>query len=108
MSAASLELQSKYTKQEKIGEGTYGEVYKGRSKATGEQVALKKIKVVCGCWTPSALPPPPCPRCAAQRACQHCDTSLLVVVHVCPTTWRRRQWLVWGRGGDAGGRGALL
>ncbi len=45
MSAASLELQSKYTKQEKIGEGTYGEVYKGKVKATNEPVALKKIKI---------------------------------------------------------------
>jgi hypothetical protein len=40
MSAVSLELQSKYSKQEKIGEGTYGEVYKGRVKATGEQVGF--------------------------------------------------------------------
>ena len=40
-----MELQSKYTKQEKIGEGTYGEVYKGRIKATNEPVALKKIKI---------------------------------------------------------------
>eukprot|EP00455_Lapot_gusevi_P056186 TRINITY_DN9270_c0_g1_i1.p1 TRINITY_DN9270_c0_g1~~TRINITY_DN9270_c0_g1_i1.p1 ORF type:complete len:299 (-),score=74.15 TRINITY_DN9270_c0_g1_i1:265-1161(-) len=35
----------KYQKIEKIGEGTYGVVYKGRDKHTGEFVALKKIRL---------------------------------------------------------------
>lgn len=34
-----------YTKIEKIGEGTYGVVYKGRHKATGQIVAMKKIRL---------------------------------------------------------------
>lgn len=34
-----------YVKIEKIGEGTYGVVYKGKSKATGELVAMKKIRL---------------------------------------------------------------
>lgn len=34
-----------YAKIEKIGEGTYGVVYKGRNKKTGEIVALKKIRM---------------------------------------------------------------
>mmetsp|Transcript_13092 Transcript_13092/g.27643 ORF Transcript_13092/g.27643 Transcript_13092/m.27643 type:complete len:294 (+) Transcript_13092:162-1043(+) len=33
----------KYEKVEKIGEGTYGVVYKGRDKHTGQTIALKKI-----------------------------------------------------------------
>lgn len=32
-----------YQKVEKIGEGTYGVVYKARNKRTGQLVALKKI-----------------------------------------------------------------
>ncbi|XP_071391057.1 cyclin-dependent kinase 1 isoform X2 [Centroberyx affinis] len=34
-----------YLKIEKIGEGTYGVVYKGRHKATGQIVAMKKIRL---------------------------------------------------------------
>ena len=34
-----------YVKIEKIGEGTYGVVYKARNKKTGKHVALKKIRL---------------------------------------------------------------
>lgn len=34
-----------YAKIEKIGEGTYGVVYKGRHKSTGQVVAMKKIRL---------------------------------------------------------------
>lgn len=34
-----------FEKIEKIGEGTYGVVYKGRNKITGEVVAMKKIRL---------------------------------------------------------------
>uniref|UniRef100_A0A4W4DT22 Cell division control protein 2 homolog n=1 Tax=Electrophorus electricus TaxID=8005 RepID=A0A4W4DT22_ELEEL len=34
-----------YVKIEKIGEGTYGVVYKGKHKSTGQVVALKKIRL---------------------------------------------------------------
>ena len=33
-----------YVKIEKIGEGTYGVVFKGRQKTSGEIVAMKKLK----------------------------------------------------------------
>ena len=35
----------KYEKLEKLGEGTYGVVYKGKHKKTGELVAIKKIRL---------------------------------------------------------------
>lgn len=35
----------KYIKMEKVGEGTYGVVYKSRNKETQELVALKKIRL---------------------------------------------------------------
>eukprot|EP00047_Mylnosiga_fluctuans_P022273 m.117033 g.117033 ORF g.117033 m.117033 type:complete len:359 (+) comp9199_c0_seq1:263-1339(+) len=38
---------SKYERVEKIGEGTYGMVFKVRNKATGEILAFKKIKLEC-------------------------------------------------------------
>uniref|UniRef100_A0A914CWV6 Protein kinase domain-containing protein n=1 Tax=Acrobeloides nanus TaxID=290746 RepID=A0A914CWV6_9BILA len=34
-----------YTKLDKIGEGTYGVVYKGKNKRTGKMVAMKKIRL---------------------------------------------------------------
>jgi serine/threonine protein kinase len=34
-----------FQKIEKIGEGTYGVVYKARDKSTGRLVALKKIRL---------------------------------------------------------------
>ena len=34
-----------YEKLEKIGEGTYGVVYKARCKTTGQLVAMKKIRL---------------------------------------------------------------
>ena len=35
----------KYQKIEKVGEGTYGVVYKARNRVSGELVALKKIRL---------------------------------------------------------------
>lgn len=34
-----------FQKIEKIGEGTYGVVYKGRNRTTGQIVAMKKIRL---------------------------------------------------------------
>ncbi|KAL7990325.1 hypothetical protein Chor_013755 [Crotalus horridus] len=41
----SFGMMDDYTKIEKIGEGTYGVVYKGKHKATGQVVAMKKIRL---------------------------------------------------------------
>ncbi|KAG7999859.1 Cyclin-dependent kinase 1 [Nibea albiflora] len=40
-----IPMMEDYLKIEKIGEGTYGVVYKGRHKATGQVVAMKKIRL---------------------------------------------------------------
>ena len=38
-------MSNLYQKLEKIGEGTYGVVYKARDRNTGDIVALKKIRL---------------------------------------------------------------
>ncbi|XP_076893872.1 cell division control protein 2 homolog C-like [Bidens hawaiensis] len=38
-------MEDKYEKLEKVGEGTYGKVYKAKDKKTGELVALKKTRL---------------------------------------------------------------
>lgn len=35
-----------WIKEEKIGSGAYGDVYKGFNKITGTSIAIKKIKVI--------------------------------------------------------------
>ncbi|PFH54725.1 hypothetical protein AMATHDRAFT_267 [Amanita thiersii Skay4041] len=45
--------ETKYIQLEKLGEGTYATVYKGRSKATNEIVALKEIHLDAEEGTPS-------------------------------------------------------
>jgi len=40
-----IHSMDKYTKIEKVGEGTYGVVYKARNNKTGEIVAMKKIRL---------------------------------------------------------------
>ena len=41
----SRSMRDKYEKLEKIGEGTYGYVYKARDSTSSQIVALKKIKL---------------------------------------------------------------
>lgn len=40
-----MSLDDRYERLTKLGEGTYGVVYKGRDRKTNEFVALKKIKL---------------------------------------------------------------
>ncbi|CAK5273806.1 unnamed protein product [Mycena citricolor] len=42
---ANAERQRRWTKDQKIGEGTYAVVYRGREASTNRKVAIKKIKV---------------------------------------------------------------
>ncbi|KAG6333535.1 hypothetical protein ID866_5546 [Astraeus odoratus] len=42
---ANAEKQKRWVKDQKVGEGTYAVVYRGRELATGRKVAIKKIKV---------------------------------------------------------------
>jgi len=41
-----FEISSRFSMLEKIGEGTYGTVYKAMCLSTGERVAIKKIKIL--------------------------------------------------------------
>ncbi len=36
---------SKFQKDDKIGSGSFGDVYRGRHEVTGEEIAIKKFKV---------------------------------------------------------------
>ncbi|KAJ7230704.1 kinase-like domain-containing protein [Mycena pura] len=42
---ANAERQKQWAKDQKVGEGTYAVVYRGREASTGRKVAIKKIKV---------------------------------------------------------------
>ena len=44
-----------FVKIEKIGEGTYGVVFKGRHKSSGEILAMKKLRFVAGKVTKTKL-----------------------------------------------------
>lgn len=95
-----------YEKLEKVGEGTYGKVYKAREINTGKLVALKKTRLDVrgsGClqairlcckmvdllhavaphrWKRRACHPPPCARCLCCRCSVTATTSssMLLVV----------------------------
>ena len=42
---STTNIMERYQKMEKIGEGTYGVVYKAKDRVSGEIVALKKIRL---------------------------------------------------------------
>jgi serine/threonine protein kinase len=40
-----MNINDRFTKFEKLGEGTYGIVYKAQDRRTGEVIALKRIRL---------------------------------------------------------------
>lgn len=59
MEAASLlnlSIQQKYSKDKKVGEGTYAVVYLGRELATGRKIAIKKVSQPPPLCAPSLSP----------------------------------------------------
>lgn len=42
--AANAAIQRKYTKDKKVGEGTYAVVYVGKEVATARKIAIKKVR----------------------------------------------------------------
>ncbi|VDM29144.1 unnamed protein product [Toxocara canis] len=47
MASGDTQALNDFVKLEKIGEGTYGVVYKGRNVKTNQMVAMKKIRLEC-------------------------------------------------------------
>lgn len=90
-----------YEKIEKIGEGTYGKVYKARDKTTGKLVALKKTRLEVGAallYVPAHVVPcvPPVAAVAAARM-QRCLPAPMLKyqyrcnAHLMPDRWRKKE-----------------
>lgn len=57
--AANVAIQRKYTKDKKVGEGTYAVVYVGKEVATARKIAIKKVRTLeracLRCWRRSSV-----------------------------------------------------
>jgi serine/threonine protein kinase len=80
-----------YEKIEKIGEGTYGKVYKAKDKTNGKLVALKKTRLevrarVCCCCC-SCVSVVGLPLACLHTACRSCAQPVAAVwcMHAMPT-----------------------
>lgn len=71
--------QENYEKIEKVGEGTYGKVYKARDKNTGRLVALKKTRLEVSARPAAAG--------AAADGSSGIDRAAVLVLHAASVPW---------------------
>merc|ERR1719329_1589950 len=68
--AEDFELGNRYSVYEKLGEGTYGTVYRAACGSTGSRVAIKKIKI---CYDDEGVPATALREISLLNECRHAN-----------------------------------